>query len=487
MAVEVVLDGMGAAGLEVERESEADLVYSATPPMNGGRVAVWVAASPAEEWERLMDADVVRDCMQALSDRENRQALIPFDLFRLVFALISGETEAAIPENDFGVPRLSTGSGGANLLRRPIVSEVVEHLSRILAGRVPSFGARIPRWPNRHSAAILLTHDVDRPYSRPRSAYYRERLRRRVSEGRFLGAMRSSAGWIRARLEHGRELPAERDPNFGFHHWLDVGSRLGARGCFYVAVRSSAEEGAHPADVTYDAAAPEMVRAMRESIDAGWEIGLHASIHCAREPQRFAEEKAILERLVGQRVRGVRHHYWNLGPHGAAATWRAHQAAGLEYDSSLGTNDSPGFRRGLAWPFWPRTEAQSAVLQIPPTLMDGGIFYAQRGVEEGRRDIQRHLDQVIDVGGAAVLDWHLEQANPDRLNQAGPALVRALEPFRERSDIWWPRPTDLADWWKERFIRRQALLRTRDRVSVRAPRAPRRDRRSRDAGRSVPG
>ncbi len=115
-----------------------------------------------------------------------------------------------------------------------------------------------------------------------------------------------------------------------------------------VAVRSSAESGAHPADVVYDAADPEIVRAMQESIEAGWEIGLHASINCAHDPGRFSEEKAILERLIGHPVRGVRHHYWNLGNGLEQDTWLSHKGVGLDYDSSLGANDSAGFRRGLA-------------------------------------------------------------------------------------------------------------------------------------------
>src|SRR5581483_3590238 len=111
------------------------------------------------------------------------------------------------------------------------------------------------------------------------------------------------------------------------------------------------------------------------------------------------------------------------------STLELHANAGLSYDSSLGLSDTPGFRRGMIWPFVPfdRTRGREApLLEVPPTLMDGAIFYHPVTAEEGRRQIEAHVDAVKAAGGAVVFDWHLEELNPARLNGAGPVFADFL-------------------------------------------------------------
>jgi len=90
------------------------------------------------------------------------------------------------------------------------------------------------------------------------------------------------------------------------------------------------------------------------------------------------------------------------------------------------------------------------LLELPPTLMDGSIFYQRVSAEDGRRGIEAHLDEVRSVNGAAVLDWHLEQLNPARLNGAGAALLSVLTGLAADSDVWWATPDQLVTWWKAR-------------------------------------
>jgi hypothetical protein len=54
------------------------------------------------------------------------------------------------------------------------------------------------------------------------------------------------------------------------------------------------------------------------------------------------------------------------------------------------------------------------------------------------------------VGGAVVLDWHLEQLNPKRLYGAGPILARVLAELAGDSDIYWASPYEVAQWWRTR-------------------------------------
>ncbi|MFT4604173.1 MAG: hypothetical protein ACI9W4_000901 [Rhodothermales bacterium] len=479
--LDILCDGLGIAYREVPTAADADLAYAVREPVDLSTSAIWVKRNT--DWT-LVGKPGARGCTAfptglALADafslarRDLLQvsgdvARVRTDALALTGHVISGHAERMVAKNAFGVPRVS--EAGAEWMARAVVSELIEALATSIAVRFPGFQDRIQRWPGGASAALLLTHDVDRPQRRPTSAYYRQRIARHVADRAPKAAVRAMAGWARTRAQFGPAMPPAEDPNFGFDHWRSLERGLGGRGCFYVAVRSSAERGAHPADVAYDASSPEMIAAMRKMIEAGWEIGLHASIHAATDPGRFAEEKARLEKtLGGYEVRGVRHHYWALNPANPDETWTRQRRAGFVYDSSLGSNDGPGFRRGLAWPL---ATGEGQVLQVPPTLMDGGIFYAKPTQAEGERAIRRHLREVFALGGAAVLDWHLEQSNPNRLSGAGPALEEALSLVRGRSDIWVATPSDVADWWFERTRRRKALVTTRERIRVRSVRQP---------------
>jgi hypothetical protein len=240
---------------------------------------------------------------------------------------------------------------------------------------------------------------------------------------------------------------------------MELQARLTAKSCFYMGVTNSGDPAGAPVDVNYDFRHPAIVGAMHQAIGKGWEIGLHASVNARQDPIRFAEERQLLEaELDGYKLKGLRHHYWATDAETPERTLWAHASAGFEYDSSLGLNDSPGLRRGMTWPFRPFDRERARImpiLEVPPTLMDGGIFYRDVTAEEGAEAISAHLHAVFKAGGAAVLDWHLEQCNPARLRGAGPVLSSVLLELAGDSNIFWASPAELADWWQTRAERLQ--------------------------------
>lgn len=479
-AMQVLVDGLGIRFVESPLPT-ADLVYSALRPAGLRSASIWIRRQDCFEVTPDSALRGFEVCLAALRTPAAGVCELPLDLLKLIDYVVSGQAERQIPANRWGVPLLSTPS--AALLRRPVVSEVTEALAVVLAQRHPSFSERVKRWPGGATAALMLTHDVDAPYRRPRAAFYRSRLVRDLKAGRPAAVARAVGGWAKARFKNGRSLPSAEDPNFGFDFWRRLEEGLGGRGCFYVAVRSADEPGAHPEDVAYNASDLELRRTLQQMQAAGWEIGLHASLHAAKDPGRFAAEKARLESLLdGAPVRGVRHHFWALSPEDPTETWNRQWKAGFAYDSSLGSNDAPGFRRGLAWPFLPGSQCP---LQIPPTLMDGAA--ASDGGRAAETVIRRHLEQVFSIGGAANLNWHLEQSNPARLGGAGPALVNALSAVRARSDIWIATPSEMAEWWAVRDRQRSAIGTVRERIPLRTPAsALRRPRPSQRVSRAVP-
>ncbi len=100
---------------------------------------------------------------------------------------------------------------------------------------------------------------------------------------------------------------------------------------------------AHPLDGTprrtYERERPALAAAVRA---AGGEVGLHASFASSEDGAALAAELAGLRAEVGP-VAGVRFHYLRFRYH---ETVRWLEAAGAEYDSSLGFSEAPGLRRG---------------------------------------------------------------------------------------------------------------------------------------------
>jgi hypothetical protein len=457
-AVRLLLEGIGVAGRRVEISGEPDLVYARSAPDRLGDRTLWIRAAEVADWNQpsptvtwLGDMPVLGGAHSPSGDGA-ADGHVAEDIVYSAYAAVTGARERAAPKDSKGVP---TGSGAEPLVERPVVAMYCRHLSAMLERRRGGALERVPLWPHGRTYAIVLSHDVDVPFTRAPWAFYTRRLVKDLRTPRLRAAVRGlmQMGKVAAVTRVGRRKSAADDPNFQFDAWIEFERSLPTSSCFYVAVTTSADTLGSPYDVNYEYRDPEVVAQLRRAVDAGWEVGLHASINARRLPGRISEERAMLEGVLGSPVRGVRHHHWALDPELPERTLWEHAHAGLRYDSSFGLNDAAAFRRGMIWPFQPfDTERgeELPILEIPPTMMDGSIFYRRVGAAEGRRLIGLHIGRARELGGAAVLDWHVEQMNPARLHGAGPALVSVLSGLVGDSDVYWAAPHQLADWWLER-------------------------------------
>ena len=468
-AMDLLLGGLGHRAVRVHDPALAVVHYSAGAVPGSAPGSVWIRAEGPNDWDGPAPLPTLLTIARAVRAHGGPAGLahsVP-DVLYAAYAVVTGALEATLPRDEVGVPRFREAPAELReLLDRPLVAECAELLGARLASLHPeSVAHRVPRWPGGKRSVVLVSHDVDAPFVRPDAAFYLRRAARGVAH---YGPRRAAvdvlaAGKSAALRALGRRPSPDADPNLCFQAWREVEASLGARSCHYVAVTTSAQRGAAYQDVAYDFRHPTIVREVKALMDAGWEIGLHASINARVEPARLAEEKALLERVVGPRtIVGVRHHWWALDRDRPERTFRAHAAAGLGYDSSLGANDAVVFRRGMIWPFHPfdrEHDAPCATLQLPPTLMDGAIFYYDHDAADGDARILAHLRTVAAAGGMAVLDWHLEQLNPQRLRGAGASVARALTAFAGETDVLWALPRDIHAWWGEREARRAALQR----------------------------
>jgi hypothetical protein len=141
-----------------------------------------------------------------------------------------------------------------------------------------------------------------------------------------------------------------------------------------------------------------------------------------REVQRIAEAAQVP-------CAGNRHHYWHLDPDDPNETLRRHAEAGLRYDSSLGLEYYPGFRRGICHPFrvFDRsTGAPLPIVQLPPAWMDDHFDrrLARNGIGDPDAAAATLVAAARETAGIVVVDYHSRGMNRDFYPRYGAWLER---------------------------------------------------------------
>lgn len=326
-----------------------------------------------------------------------------------------------------------------------VTDPIINRYVALLQGALPRLGAPDPRprWPNGARAAIGISHDVDRPD--------KYAILRAVRGGRLPPPARLP--WFAARAA--RDLAHRvRDPRpddfWLFSEVLAAEAALGFRSTFLFSVVPAYASYGSTNDVLYDAAWPRLRREMRRLRDEGIELALHASYNAWRDPARFAAERARLEDLSGGPIRGLRHHFWQVGPD-LPRTLRAHEAAGFAYDSSIAFNDAVGLRRAIALPYRPWDAGEERALhtwQLPVLALDSAACARAGSSAEAIDGVWAGIEGVIEGGGLAVLDWHVRCSYPgnDRYRLWGEAYLGILARLASASGVWVASLGEITDW-----------------------------------------
>jgi hypothetical protein len=170
----------------------------------------------------------------------------------------------------------------------------------------------------------------------------------------------------------------------------------------------------------------------------GFSVGLHGSYRSIIEESELSAEVQLVERSLGVRPRGSRQHWLRFDEH--KKLFDAVQVAGLHYDSTLGFDETPGFRNGACFAFPPYNFAKEEpypFLEIPLVLMDSNLEAAARADGKGAEVI---VEEVLDAsrewgwGGIAV-NWHnpIEPVQvPESINSIFWDCLKRKDAYRER-------------------------------------------------------
>lgn len=421
----------------VDAAAEGPLLYRGDHAPDGAGIVIPVRPDD-RLWDDLLTGDAASDVLPSR---------LPFDMVSAIAAHLDDVVHAdgAGRDRHDRLQYEASYSARHGHGRRAVVNRYLEALRSLVARELGVVG--VPRWPDGRRAAIALSHDVNRPVK--------------------WGALRGFAAARRPALRHvplyglkvawtgiQRLRAGPRDDFWLFEPLVEAEAERGFRSTFLFATTPAFASRGTPDDVYYDIAWPRFAPLFELLGERGFEVGLQAGYDAHRSLERLVGERDRLSIFAGLPVRGVRHHFWHLGPD-EAATLRLHEEAGFAWDASMAFNDHPGFRRSVALPFHPWDAAMGrpiTTLQLPTAIMDGTLFRNGRSSEMAAGEAYAVIDEVVATGGFGALDWHVRASLP--LNREfrpwGEAYVSILDRLAADPRIWVTTLDAAARWTDER-------------------------------------
>lgn len=371
-------------------------------------------------------------------ERVGERIVMHNDLIYAAFYLLAGLDEAGLERDKRDRHELAGSFLWQNgLLHTPVVNQYALWLREALA---PG-GDYVEPWPGGKRYAAALSHDVDYP-----------EMIRPIEAVRYLKSRkaktRPGALW---------KILSGRESFFRFDDWLALEGAFGMRSAFYFCgyLGSLKRYLLEVPDPFYDVSKPVYAEVMRRILEAGFEVGMHASYEAYRSAEGFGAEKETVERSLGGGLVGNRHHYWHLNPEAPEETAEVHEAVGLEYDSSMIFARASGFRRGICSPYHLFSRARQRgfdLFQLPPTVMDDHLY--KYSVSHAYANPREHVKALIEAvrahEGILSTDFHVRVLNETFFPGWGETYRFLLETIAGGGDCHCDTPANLIRHCRQR-------------------------------------
>lgn len=363
----------------------------------------------AEGWNTVLCADLpapgVSNLHVPLIETTDCGHHVNYDILGLVYWMLTRREEVGRTDLDAHgrFPATSSHAFKYNYLERPIVDEWLYVLKLVIRQVWPHLELKS------HKFTIKVSHDVDTPSLYGFKSWYTVG---RMMAGDLLKRrdMRAFATAPIVKLGTSSSLHTG-DPYNTFDWIMDQSEANNLQSAFYFICGRTDESR----DADYEPEHPAIRKLMRRIHARGHEIGLHPSYASYRDPAIIAAEFQRLRQIaqeegITQAEWGGRMHYlrWEH-----PATLRAWADAGMNYDSTLGYADRPGFRCGTCfdYPAFDPVACEMLSLRIRPliamecTIIDD--IYLGLGLSRRARDKFNSLKEICaKVDGCFTLLWH---------------------------------------------------------------------------------
>lgn len=339
-----------------------------------------------------------------LVTRSDKGMHINYDILGLTYWMLSRQEEVGRTDLDVHgrFPATSSHAYKNGYLERPVVDEWLHILGQVIQRTWPEIKLK------QHFFITKISHDVDEP-----SQYaFKSWTQIARSMGMYMLKHRNVHSFIMApyiKLASANKLH-QRDPFNTFEWIMDQSDRHGLLSAFYFICGHSDD---HDADYLLED--PRIRYLMRRIHERGHEIGLHPSYSSYKELKMIKFEADRLRRIcahegIDQKEWGGRMHYlrWEH-----PMTLQALCEAGMNYDSTLGYADHPGFRCGTSFEypaFNPVTKKILSLRMRPLVVMECTLFdhtYLGLGVSQAALERALKLKAICKkMNGIFSLLWH---------------------------------------------------------------------------------
>jgi len=312
----------------------------------------------------------------------------------------------------------------------------------------------IPPVPDGFQFIVCLTHDVDHPSIR------QHKLDRTILGFLLRAAFGSLIDTLRKQMHLGDAMKnwvaAVKLPlvymGLAKDFWRDFDERYmelekGLPSTFFVIPRKRYSGkhagGSAPALRAAHYEARELTDTICKLKGAGCEVGLHGIDAWLNEPAACKELEEI-RRLTGGSEIGVRMHWLYYDGKSPAAL----DEAGAAYDSTIGYNETVGYRAGTTQVYKPLEAEQ--LLELPMHAMDTAMFYpAYLGLSarEAKVLLDSMVDNAVEFGGCLTVNWHDRSTAPERL--WGGCYRELIQELKSRR-VWFSTGGQATAWFRKR-------------------------------------
>ena len=182
---------------------------------------------------------------------------------------------------------------------------------------------------------------------------------------------------------------------------------------------------------------------LRTLQQAGREIGVHG-IDAWLDDRKGRNELERIRAETGAPDVGVRMHWLYFSKRSPELL----EKAGFSYDSTIGYNETVGYRAGTTQAF--KHLNASRLMELPMHIMDTALFYpSYMNLSPNKRSsaVNELVKNSERLGGVLTVNWHDRSIAPERLWDG--FYVGLLDDLRKRA-AWFATAGDVVAWFRKR-------------------------------------
>jgi len=182
---------------------------------------------------------------------------------------------------------------------------------------------------------------------------------------------------------------------------------------------------------------------LKKLLSLNSEIAVHG-IDAWRDNAKGRDERKQVQKITGTAEAGVRMHWLYFDSRAPANL----EKAGFSYDSTVGYNETIGYRAGTTQVF--KHPNVDRLLELPLHIMDTALFYPSYmnlSDERARAAMLALIGNVTRFGGVLTINWHDRSLASERL--WGNAYLALLGDLRAQTP-WFATALQTVSWFRRR-------------------------------------